>query len=173
MPKQLGFDFKYTHKDHTGKILYNSDWLPNQVADDGFEQIFDVFFRGATNPASFKIGLTTTDPNRTDSYGDLDQVSGIGYSEASLTRDVTGFPYLQETEGDIEIRTREVEFENASVNTGDPADAWDTATNAYIASVIGGSSTFIAWRALSASRTLMPGDVLTVTVRQKGLMPTE
>ncbi len=172
MTRELGFDFKFTHKNSKGEVVYNSEWLPNQVSDDGFKHIFDTFFRNATAPTSFKIGLLQADAAQDDSYGDLAQVTGEGYAEGALTRNNTGFPFLALAgDNNMEIRTDNVTFENTDINTGDPAYAWDEATHAYLASVTGGSSIFIAWRALSTPRILMPGDVLSVSVRQKGLQP--
>jgi hypothetical protein len=169
--QQLGFDYRFIHKNHNKEILYDSGWEPNQMCDDGFEHMFDVFFRGATAPTNFKVGLTSVAPSQSDSYADLTQVTGDGYAEESLTCDNTGFPTLQLDSGNMEIISAEVEFENTNANIGNPSYAWDTATDAYLASVTSGSSIFISWKALSISRTLMPGDTLAVIIRQKGLQP--
>ncbi len=171
MTRELGFDFKFTHKNNKGEVLHDSEWLPNQVSNEGFMEIFDVFFRNATAPTAFKIGLLTDAPTRNTIYGDLAQISNTdrGYAEQTILRDdsVGGFPELIEGgDGNVEIRTGIVEFENDSLEIGETDFAWDSASYAYIAS---DNNTFIAWRQLSVPRQLLPGDILNISIRQKGL----
>jgi len=166
---RFGFDFRIIHKNPNKEVIYDSGWTPNQVSDDGFEHIFDTFFRAATAPTSFKIGLLTSNVNQASSYNDLVALAptGTGYAEQALTRNNTGFPTLTLASGDMQLISAEVTFENTGGSN------WTTVTHAYLSSVTGGSGVFISWEALSLSRTLGPGDTLGVIIRQKGRQSAE
>ncbi len=161
---RMGFDFKFIHTNKDGEVLYDSGFQPNQMSDDGFESMFDVFFRDATPPTGFEIGLTTSNPSKDDSIGDLNEVSGTNYSRQTVEKNSTGFPTLGLDVGDIQIETKQVEFENTN-----PSTAWDTATDGFLSAVMSGTDdVFVCWKALSVNRTLQPGDKLHVIIKQKG-----
>lgn len=169
---RFGFDFRIIHKNPNKDVIYDSGWTPNQVSNDGFEHIFDTFFRGATAPTSFKIGLLTANVTQASVYTDLVALAptGTGYAEQALTRNNTGFPTLTldpPSTGDMQITSAEVTFENTGGTN------WTTVTHAYLASVTGASGVFISWETLSLSRTLGPGDTLGVVIRQKGRQSAE
>jgi len=164
---KLGFNFRFVHRDRNNNILYDSGFLPNHVTDDGFEMLYDVFFRGATAPTAFEIGLAQNSLGKTSSIGDITEVTGTGYSRKAVDRDDTasGFPTLELDQTDMQISSVEVNFEN----TGETA--WDSAEDGFLAST--GEVALICYRPLAQTRTLHPGDTLDVTINVKGLHPPE
>ncbi|SDM20675.1 hypothetical protein [Halarsenatibacter silvermanii] len=159
--REHGFEFKFIHKNSEGEVLNDSGFLKNHMTDDGFEQMYDVYFRGAAAPASFEIGLAQNSLGQDSSIGDVMEVTGEGYSAEGVSRDAAGLPSLGLDDGDIQVETATVQFEN----TGE--SAWDSAVDGYLAS----DSELVCYRPLSATRTLQPGDTLDVTIRVKGLQP--
>ena len=162
--RELGFDYNFRHYDKNGNLLYNSGWLPNQVSDDGFELIYDVFFRGATAPTGFSIGLAKVPISQDDSLDDVTEITGTSYSRQTVERSAVGFPTLALDSGDMQIVSKEVVFEN----TGETA--WDGATDAFLVADLA-TDVLVCWRALSSTRTLQPGDKLNVTMKIKGKQP--
>ena len=168
--KNLGFEFKFVHKDSNGNVKENSGWLKNHMTNDGFEEMYEVFFRGDAGPdGGFEIGLNTQSLTQSSSFNDLVEVTGTGYSRQTVTRDDTnsGFPELNLSDGDMEIATTNVTFEN----TG--STAWDEAVDGFLNSVDStDGEILICYRPLSTSRTLQPGDTLDVTIKVKGQQPS-
>ena len=167
--ERLGFNFRFVHKDAEGNVIDDSGFLPNHMTDDGIQEMYDVYFRGGSVPDNgFEIGLNTLALAQTSSFVDLVEVAGTGYVRQAVTRDDTasGFPALALDAGDMQIETSTVQFEN----TG--ATAWDGAFDGFLNSTdsIDGE-TLIAFRPLSATRTLQPGDTLDVTIQVKGQQP--
>ena len=162
--KSLGFDFKFEHRNADGEILWESDWLPNHFTDDGIELMFDEFFRGADAPTKFMIGLNTANLSQTSSYTDLVEPTGTGYELKDITRNNTGFPTLALDNNNMQIITAEVTFENTD------STAWTGVTDGFLAADLT-SNVLVNYRPLSATRTLQPGDTLSVTIQMKGLQP--
>lgn len=165
--KQIGFDFAFTHTDARGNVLYESGWLPNHMTDDGFQLMYDVFFRGASAPTKFMIGLNTANLSQTDSLGDLSQVSGGGYALQDVLRDASadGFPTLALDGGDMQLTSTTVQFENTH-----GSEAWTGAVDAFLLADLA-TDVLICYRPLSTTRTLHPGDKLDVTIKIKGEQP--
>lgn len=161
---RMGFEFKFVHKDADGNILYETEFQHNHMTDDGNEEMYEVYFRGDSGPDSpFEIGLNQDSLSQTSSFTDLNEVTGTGYARESIDRDdtSTGFPSLgTNTDGDMEIETATVTFEN----TGE--SAWDGAVDGFlISSDTTDGETLVCYRPLSATRTLQGGDTLDVTIR--------
>ena len=167
--RDLGFEFRFVHKDAEGNVKEDSGWLPNHMTDDGIEELYDVYFRGGSVPDNgFEIGLNTASLSQTSSFIDLIEVTGTGYAREAVTRDDTaaGFPTLVLDTGDIQIETLTVTFENTGVS------AWDGAVDGFLNSTDSvDGETLVAFRPLSATRTLQPGDILYVTIKIKGQQP--
>lgn len=167
--QNLGLLYKFVHKDKDGNIIEESDWLENHITDDGLEQLYDVYFRGAAAPDSdFEVGLNTLSLAQTSSYVDLTEVTGTGYAREALTRDstATGFPTLTLDSGDMQVTSATVTFEN----TG--SSAWDEAVDGFLVSNdVGDGYVLISFRPLSTARTLQSGDTLEITVVIKGTQP--
>ena len=172
MSREFGFLFKYEHYNKDGELVWSQDWSPNQFSDDGFEHMFDLYFRGATAPTGFEIGLTGSAPLQDDSIAqigtkEIDNATE-GYARQGVDRDDTasGFPTLALDGGDMQIESTTVQFENT-----DGSVAWDGATHAFLTAVMAGDDIFVCWQALSTTRTLQPGDKLNVTIKAKGKQP--
>jgi len=163
----IGLDFRYVHKDSRGNIISDSGFMPNHMTDDGVEQMYDVFFRGAAGPdGGFEIGLNTQTLTQTSSFADLVEVTGTGYARQAVSRDNTGFPTLALDSGDMQVETKTVTFEN----TG--GSAWDGAVDGFLNSTDAvDGEVLICYRPLSTTRTLQPGDTLDVTIKIKGQQP--
>jgi len=165
--RKHGFDFRFVHKDKNGEVLEDSGFMGNHVTDDGFELLYDSFFRGASAPDNFAIGLAQNSLGQTDSLGDVMEVTGTGYERQALERSAIGFPSLGLDGGDMEIESATVQFENTAEE-----GAWDSAVDGFL--VAEGASiddALVCYRPLSATRTLQVGDTLDVTIRVKGLQP--
>ena len=164
--QELGLEFRYEHRNSDGELLSDSGWLENNMTDDGIEEMYDVYFRGAAGPdGGFEIGLNQSNLSQTSSFGDLTEVTGTGYSRKAVSRDNTGFPTLSLDNGDMQVSTLTVTFEN----TG--GAAWDGAVDGFLNSTDSGGETLICYRPLSATRTLQQGDTLDVTIKIKGDQP--
>lgn len=167
--QDLGLEFRFVHKNSDGEVKNDSGWLENHMTDDGIQAMYDVYFRGSAGPdGGFEIGLNTQALTQTSSFADLVEVTGTGYGRQAVARDDTasGFPTLALDNGDMEIETTTVTFEN----TG--SSAWDSAVDGFLNSVDAtDGELLVAFRPLSTTRTLQPGDTLDVTIRIKGLQP--
>jgi len=167
MIREHGFDFKFEHIDKDGDSLYDSGWLPNHMTDDGFELMYDVFFRDATAPTKFMIGLNTANLSQTNSLTDLSEVSGTGYSLQDVARSgaADGFPTLELDSNDMQITSTKVTFENTHESEG-----WTIATDAFLLADLE-TNVLMCYRPLTADRKLFPGDKLYVTIKVKGGQP--
>lgn len=167
--ERLGFNFRFVHKDAEGNVIEDSGFLPNHMTDGGIEELYDVYFRGGSVPDNgFEIGLNTLALAQTSSFIELVEVAGTGYVRKAVTRDGTasGFPILALDVGNMQIETATVQFKNTGVS------AWDGAVDGFLNSAdsIDGE-TLVAFRPLSITRTLQPGDTLDVTIKVKGQQP--
>lgn len=167
MERGWGLDFQFRHTDKDGNVLHDSGWLPNHMTDDGFQLMYDVFFRDATGPTKFMIGLNTANLSQTSSQGDLSQVTGTGYALEDVARSSAagGFPTLALDGGDMQITSTTVQFENTH-----GSEAWTGAVDAFLLGDLA-TNVLIAYRPLSTTRTLQPGDKLDVTIKIKGEQP--
>ena len=165
--RDLGLEYKFIHKNEDDEVLYNSGWLKNDMTDDGLEEMYDVYFRGESAPDSpFEIGLNNDSLSQTSSFEDLTEVTGTGYSRPIIERNTTGFPTLALDNTDMQVTTKTVTFEN----TG--SSAWTEAVDGFLLSNDSGNGyRLISFKALSAPRTLQPGDTLDVTINIKGTQP--
>lgn len=135
-------------------------WAPNDLADNGEQIILDVFFRGASAPASLYVGLVAGSPAETTTLATMTEVTGTGYARIALARNATDWPTLALDVGDYRVVSL------AKVFTA--GGTWTGATNAFLTGAASGTSgDFIAYAALAATRTLLNGDTLTVTNRVK------
>ncbi len=121
--------------------------------------------RNDRNPASHtqnSLIRATHAPQTTMS--DLYEISGIDYVRKVLDRDNIGFPILALHDESMEIRTREMLFENNST------DVWDTASGVFLCGIMPDSSEkFICWHNFFNTTTLIPSNSLKVTIRVKGV----
>ncbi len=170
--REFGFMFKYEHFNKDGELLWSQDWSPNQFTDDGFESMFDLYFRDEAAPTGFKVGLVKTGEalSQDDSIGDVVEPdnAGEGYARQSLDRDEYGFVTLALDNNDMQIVSDTVQFHNT-----DGAVAWEAVIEAFLEAEMAGTNVLVCWQELSTTRTLQPGDKMNVTMKMKGKQPTE
>lgn len=132
-------------------------WIPNDLTDQGEEDMLTVFYRAAAAPTNFFMRLYNDTPVETDTLATLvNEVVGTGYPGShTVTRDATGFPTSGLDAGDWRVVTRTVTW----TNTG--AGAWTAATALILATVTTGTGgRFTVWAMLSQTRTLAVNDSL-------------
>jgi len=151
----LGFCMKPVHRNRDGKILDPGLWTPNSIPNQGYDTIWNVYFKGGTQPTgstAFALGLAasvTSGWSLTTVIGDMVAVTGTGYavSNVNATTDwtISGNP--------------EVAAVAAKVFTA--GGTWTAAIGAYLYAVT--ANKLLCYDAFAASRTLYNGDTLTVT----------
>lgn len=139
------------------EVINDQGLLPNNLVDEGEDDILDVYFRAATAPTNFFLRLYNDTPVDTDTLATLTgEVTGTGYPGTNtIERNTTGWPTLAPDSGDARVVSKTISWEN----TG--GSAWGAATHSVLATVqTGTAGLFIAYRALTATRTLQPSDTL-------------
>lgn len=121
------------------------------LANEGEILVLDVFTGNESAPAKLYCGLVTAAPGETTTLTTMSEVSGSGYARQEITYDPAALD-----SGDGQADSDTVTF----TATG----TWTGATHAFITDAASGTSgSFIAYRALSTTRTLGNGDTLDVT----------
>lgn len=138
-------------------VLRDQLWIPNALADEGEEIILDVFLRGATAPTSLYVGLLSATPTDTTTLATMTELAvANGYARIAIARNTTDWPTLALNSGDFMATSVAKVF----TATG----TWTGATYAFLTGASSGTTgDFIAYTALSGTRTLVNGDTLTVT----------
>lgn len=143
-------------------LVAEQEWLPNTLVDEGEQDILDVYFRGATAPTSFYGRLYNDTIVETDTLASLvGEVSGTGYPGTNtIERSTVGWPTLSLQAGDYRVDSKTLTW----TNTG--ATAWSAATTFVLATAASGTAgKLLAFRDLSATRTLQPNDQLQASIR--------
>jgi len=130
-------------------------WTPNSICNEGYSTIWNVYFKGGTQPSgatAFALGLAasiTSGWSLATVIGDMVAVSGTGYavSNVNATTDwtISGNPMVAAV--------------GAKVFTA--GGTWTAAIGAYLYAVT--ANKLLCYDAFAASRTLYNGDTLTVT----------
>lgn len=142
--------------------LSDMEWLDNNLVDAGEEQMLDVYFRGATGPTNFFGRLYNDTPTETDTLSTLTgEVTGSGYPGTNtIERSATGFPTLALDAGDFRASSKTLSWTAGG--------SWSAATHFVLATVASGTAgILVAYRALSATRTLATNDVLNAAIQIK------
>jgi hypothetical protein len=138
------------------EAIGDQPWESNALADEGEQQILDVYFRGASPPASLYVGLVAGSPSDTTTLATMTEVSGTGYARIALARNSTDWPTLALNSGDYQVVSL--------AKTFTAGGTWTGATNAFLTDASSGTSgKFVAYTPLSATRTLVNTDTLAVT----------
>lgn len=135
-------------------------WTGNALADEGEKDILDVYFDDVAVRSSLWLRLYNDTPAETDTLATLTgEVTGTGYAAIELVRGTDwSDPALDS--GDMQTIT--------PTKTYTAGGAWSAATQLVLATVATGTAgLFIAWAALSATRTLASADTLDVTLAVK------
>jgi hypothetical protein len=145
------------------QLLRDQPWEQNALADEGEQDLLAVYFRAATAPTTFYVGLLNSTPTDTTTLATMTaEPSGSGYARQQCTRDATGFPTLALDGGDYML-TSAVKTFTAAGGTIGPVTYSFLCTNA----ASGTSGKFLCYTALSATRTMLDTDSLDVTTRVK------
>lgn len=142
-------------------LLREQPYTQNALADEGEEDILDVYFRGATAPSNFFLGLVNDTPVETDGLTDLTgEPSGNGYSRQTIPATAVGWPTLALDSGDFQADST-VETFTASGGSIGPV------TYSFLATTVDNTGVLVAYVALSTTRTLTDGDSLDVDYNVK------
>jgi hypothetical protein len=135
-------------------------WTPNQLADEGEQMMLDCSFRGAVNTGNLFFALVGQAPSETTTMATLagELTVANGYARIAVARNTTDWPTLALQGGDFRA--------DSATKTFTATGTWAAATHlCLVSSASGTSGLFIAWSALSATRTLVNGDTLQVSMR--------
>jgi len=142
-----------------GKLLWESDWNHNYLADGGEQSMLDVYFRAATAPSLY-ITLLTADPGETGTPATMAENAGTGYARIILNRNNTDFPTLALDVGDYKV--------TSVAKTFTAGGTWSACTHmGIVTSASGTTGALIAVNALGATRTLINTDTLAITFATK------
>ena len=138
-------------KEHL-EALNDRDWSLNTLADEGEEDILDVYFDAQAVRTSLFLRLYNDTPTEADTLATLTgEVSGTGYGAITVTRGTDWTAPVAATGTDMTQKT--------FTATG----TWTAATYLVVATVgTGTAGLLIAYDALAATRTLQNGDSLNI-----------
>jgi hypothetical protein len=154
--KEAG-EFNLIATSSDGSTLW-SETAHNALADEGEQQMLDVYLRGATAPTGFTIRLFNDTPVETDTVADLTgEPSGAGYAAQTIEKSAVGWPSLVLDSGDYLATSKTVTF----TASGGPIGP------VTYACLVSSDSKLISYAALSQSRTLADGESLMITYRVK------
>lgn len=144
------------------EALGDQAWIDNALADEGEQQMLDVYLRAGTAPTNFYIALYNDTPVDTDTMATITgEPSGNGYARQLVERSSTGWPTLALDSGDYRAVSSTETFTASGGSIG-------PVTYAALVTVSSGTAGLhIAYAALSTSRTLANGESLDVTKRIK------
>lgn len=135
-------------------------WNHNYLADEGESLMLDSFFRAASLTTNFYLTLLTADPGETGTMATMSEVTGTGMARITMIRGNTDFPTLALASGDFQVTAL------AKVFTA--GGTWTAATHAALVTTVSGTAgKLLVVNALSATRTLLNTDTLTVTLAVK------
>ena len=148
----------FIHRDKDGQVIWE-DRIENALADEGERDILGVYYRAETAPTEFYIGLVNGAPSESTTLSTLSgEPSGNGYSRQLVERSSVGFPTVQQdVNGDWQVVSKTVTFAASGGSIG-PVD------HAFLATTSDNTGKFVAYVALSQSRTLADGETLDVTL---------
>ena len=131
----------------------------NALADGGERLFLDVTLRGAAKPTGYELRLWNDTPTETDTIATLtgEPTTG-GYSPRAVEASTVGWPTLAIDNGDYQALSKTVIW-TATGGTIGPVTCITLSTAE--------TGNLVSYAPLSAARTLLDGDSLTVTYRLK------
>lgn len=149
---------------NTPPLKFNQKNLPNALMNEGEQEFIELFFRNnasfGAGPFHFGLGNNGGSPGipaETATLSTITEVSGSGYARVSVARGTTDWGAATLDSGDYQTTSATKSF-NATGN-------WTAADYLFLTDVSSGTSgNLIAAVALSASRTLVNGDRLDVSM---------
>lgn len=147
--------------DKKGNLLWEERDRENNLADEGEENMIDLYLRAQNAPAQFYIRLFNDTPVDTDTISDLTgEASGNGYAAQLVPRSTGGWPTLVLDSGDFQATSSQETF----VASG---GSWGPVTYAVLTTSTDSSGLLIAYVALSQTRTINDGESLKITIKVK------
>ena len=127
------------------------DWNLNAIANEGEVDILDVYFDTQAVRTTLYFGLLSAAPGETTTEATMSEISGTSYARIPVTR---GTDWGAPTHAGGTL---------SSTKTFTAGGTWTAATDLSLStSASGTGGLFIAWSALSATRTLLINDTLDV-----------
>lgn len=133
--------------------------MATELHTEGLQYLLEVAFTEEQNvPTNFYIGLAA-DASLTESaaLSDITEVTGTDYARQVVASDNTDITSASTGTNDRKVTTKEVTFEAGGT--------WDEANIVFLATTNDDSGKLIASAPLSAGRTLIDGDSLTVSIQ--------
>lgn len=148
-------------------VSYKELNIPNALMDEGEQVILEFFFRNnnlmGASPFYFGLGNnggTPGVPAETATLASITEVSGSGYARIAVARDTTDWGATALDAGDYQT--------TSATKTFSATGTWTAADYLFLTDVDSGTSgKLLATVALSASRTLVNGDSLQVSMKVK------
>lgn len=152
-------EYCFEARDAAGRVKWG-ECQHNALANEGQQEMLNVYLQGGTAPTGFAIGLSSMTFAVTTTYATITgEPSGNGYARQTLTRSSSagGWPTLALDLGNFKA--------TASTVTYTATGAVGPVTSAFMISST--NNKLISYTALSTSRTLASGDTLQVTYAVK------
>ena len=160
---ELKYESIWTVKHYrNGKLIWEDEG-PNAVSQQGEESLLESFFRGdaSYDPTEFYVRLCNSTPTVDTSLATIsNEASGNGYTPQVVERSTVGFPTKELDLGAYRIVSKTVSFAAVGGSIG-------PVTTAYLATTSDNTGRFIAFRALSLTRTILSTDTMTIQFRVK------
>ena len=149
------FEKPLSDDEYFTRVEPKQPWHHNYLADGGENSMLDVYFRAATAPSHY-LGLVTADPGETGTPATMSEITGSGYARIQINRNNTDWPTLALNGGDYMVTSVGKVF----TATG----GWSAATHmVVVTSASGTTGALVLVNPLSATRTLVNTDTLTIT----------
>lgn len=151
------FDFRILNA--AGEEVWSLCGVPNALANQGEQDMLNVYLCGGAGPAGFFLRLFNCTPVITSTLATLTgEPSSNGYAAQALNRDASanGWPTLALSAGNYQATSKTVTF----IASG---GSWGPVTNVSLTTTSDNTGKLIAYAPLSVTRTLEPGDSLQVT----------
>ena len=144
-----------------GVVIWEDEG-PNAVSQEGEEALLESYFRGnATyDPSEFYIRLCNSTPTVVSLLSTIvgEPPATYGYAPQLIERSTIGFPTKEIDTGAYRIVSKTVSFSAVGGSIG-------PITNAYLATTSDNTGKFLAFRALSITRTILDTDTMTIQFR--------
>lgn len=151
-------EYRLECHNRSGQLKWQ-DSIKNALADEGERLFLDVTLRGAAKPTGYELRLWNDTPTETDTIATLtgEPTTG-GYSPRAVEASTVGWPTLAIDDGDFQALSKAVVW-TATGGTIGPVTCITLSTAE--------TGNLVSYAPLSATRTLLDGDSLTVTYRLK------
>ncbi len=164
MGKHKFYRCDWTIKHKRGEEVLFEGSFRNALVDQGEQLILQAFFQAENVPTNFFVGLAYGSMSEASTLDTIpNEPSGNGYARITLTRDTTGFPEMEQDEGDWVVYSAEKYFEASGGSIG-PVNV------AFIgADLPDTTQRLVSYLSLPIETTLASGETLTFTLKIKAM----